>query len=186
MEAFSASLDFCAGNSPVAGEFHSKMSVTRSFDVFFDLRLNKRLSKQSRRRWFETPSRSLWRHCIGMFNSYHNITRWAAVQAAIPSSISQGSVAINAIPVIAANPATHDTLYIVATVVRTDRSTSSTPVNTKCIMNNMDIYEHISLQVYSLHHNYFQIRYSSIIKLIEPITKGKSHWDQHTVLRNLW
>ena len=30
--------------------------VTRGFDVFFDLRLNKRLSKQSRRRWFETPS----------------------------------------------------------------------------------------------------------------------------------
>ena len=37
--------------------------VTRSFDVFFDLRLNKRLSKQSRGWWFETPSRSLWRHC---------------------------------------------------------------------------------------------------------------------------
>ena len=35
---------------------------TRSFDVFFDQ--NKRLSKQPRRRWFETPSRSLWRHCI--------------------------------------------------------------------------------------------------------------------------
>ena len=33
--------------------------VTRYFDVFFDLCLNKRLSKQSRRRWFETPSRSL-------------------------------------------------------------------------------------------------------------------------------
>ena len=30
---------------------------------FFDLRLNKRLSKPSRRRWFEKPSRSLWRHC---------------------------------------------------------------------------------------------------------------------------
>ena len=29
---------------------------------FFDLRLNKRLSKQSRHRWFETPSCSLWRH----------------------------------------------------------------------------------------------------------------------------
>ena len=28
--------------------------MTRSFDVFFDLRLNKRLSKHSRRRWFET------------------------------------------------------------------------------------------------------------------------------------
>ena len=43
--------------------------VTRSFDVFFDLRLNKRLSKQSRRRWFETQSRSLWRHCNVVPNS---------------------------------------------------------------------------------------------------------------------
>ena len=34
-------------------------------NVFFDLRLNKRLSKQSRRRWFETPLRLLWRHCNG-------------------------------------------------------------------------------------------------------------------------
>ena len=37
--------------------------VTRSFDVFFDLRLNKRLNKQSRGWWFETPSSPLWRHC---------------------------------------------------------------------------------------------------------------------------
>ena len=37
--------------------------VTRSFDVFFDLRLNKRLSKQSWGWWFETLSRPLWRHC---------------------------------------------------------------------------------------------------------------------------
>ena len=44
-------------------------TVTRSFDVFFDLRLNKRLSKQSRHRWFETPSRSLWRHCNVVPNS---------------------------------------------------------------------------------------------------------------------
>ena len=32
-------------------------------DVFCDLRLNKRLCKHLRRRWFETPSRSFWRHC---------------------------------------------------------------------------------------------------------------------------
>ena len=44
-------------------------TVTRSFDVFFDLRLNKRLSKQSRRLWFETPSRSLWRHSNVVPNS---------------------------------------------------------------------------------------------------------------------
>ena len=37
--------------------------VTRSFDVFFDLCLNKRLSKQLWGWWFETSSRSLWRHC---------------------------------------------------------------------------------------------------------------------------
>ena len=37
--------------------------VTRSFDVFCDLRLNKRLSKQLWGWWFETPSWSLWRHC---------------------------------------------------------------------------------------------------------------------------
>ena len=45
------------------GEFPSQRPVTRSFDVFFDLHLNKRLSKQSRGWRFETPSRPLWRHC---------------------------------------------------------------------------------------------------------------------------
>ena len=43
-----------------------KGPVMRSFDVFFDVRLNKRLSKQSRVWWFGTPSRSLWRHCYEM------------------------------------------------------------------------------------------------------------------------
>ena len=32
---------------------------------FFELCLNKRLSTLSRRRWFEIPSRPLWRHCNG-------------------------------------------------------------------------------------------------------------------------
>ena len=45
MEAFSALLAFCAGNSPTTGEFPAQRPVTRSFDVFFDLRLNKPLSK---------------------------------------------------------------------------------------------------------------------------------------------
>ena len=48
------------------GEFPSQRPVTRSFDVFFDLRLNKRLSKQSWGWWFETPSLSLWRHRNGL------------------------------------------------------------------------------------------------------------------------
>ena len=68
MEAFSALLTLCAGNSPVTGEFPSQRPVTRSCDVFSDLRLNKQLSKQSWGWWFETPSCSLWRHCNVMFN----------------------------------------------------------------------------------------------------------------------
>ena len=63
METFSAPRAICAGNSPVPGEFPAQRPVTRSFDVFFDLRLNKRLSKQSWGWWFETLSRPLWRHC---------------------------------------------------------------------------------------------------------------------------
>ena len=63
METFSALLVPCAGKSPVTGEFPSKRPVTRSFDVYFDRRLNQQLSKQSRRWWFETPLCSLWRHC---------------------------------------------------------------------------------------------------------------------------
>ena len=47
IEAFSALPAICAGNSPVAGEFPTQRPVTRSFDVFFDMRLYKRLSKQS-------------------------------------------------------------------------------------------------------------------------------------------
>ena len=62
METFSALLAICAGNSPIPGEFPAQRPVTRSFDVFFDLRLKKQLSKQSWGWWFETLSRPLWRH----------------------------------------------------------------------------------------------------------------------------
>ena len=63
METFSALLALCAGNSPVTGGIPSQRPVTWSFDVFFYLCLNIRLSKQSCGWWFDTPSRSLWRHC---------------------------------------------------------------------------------------------------------------------------
>ena len=59
----SSLLALCAGNSPVTSEFLAQRPVTRSFDAFFDLRLNKQSTKQSWDWWFETPSRSLWRHC---------------------------------------------------------------------------------------------------------------------------
>ena len=49
MGTVSALLVLCAGNSPVTGEFRSQRPVTRRFDVSFDLRQNKQISKQSRR-----------------------------------------------------------------------------------------------------------------------------------------
>ena len=63
METFSALLAIWAGYSPVTGEFPTQRPVTRSFDVFYDLCLNKRLNKQWWGWWFETSSRPLWRHC---------------------------------------------------------------------------------------------------------------------------
>ena len=66
METLSALLAICAGNSPVTGEFPAQRPVTRSFDVFFVLRLDRQLSKPWGRWWFWTPSRSLWRHWNAM------------------------------------------------------------------------------------------------------------------------
>ena len=64
MGTFSALQAICAGNSPVSGEFPAQKPVTRSFDIFFDLRLNERLSKKSIGWWFETLPCPL-RHCNG-------------------------------------------------------------------------------------------------------------------------
>ena len=50
-------------NSPHKGQRR------RALDFFFDLRLNKPLGKQSRGWWFETQSRSLWRHCNGCWHT---------------------------------------------------------------------------------------------------------------------
>ena len=72
METFSMLLAFCAGNSPVTGEFPAQRLVTRSLDICCDFRLNERLSKQWWGWWFETPSSPLWRHC-NVNSMYKNI-----------------------------------------------------------------------------------------------------------------
>ena len=58
-----ALLALCEGNPPVTSGFASQRPVTQSFDIFFDLCLNKWLSKQSQCQWFEMPLCSLWCHC---------------------------------------------------------------------------------------------------------------------------
>ena len=66
METFSALLALCVEVLPVAGDFPAQRPVTRSFDVFFDLRLNICFSKKPGGRWLETISSPLWRHCSGI------------------------------------------------------------------------------------------------------------------------
>ena len=65
METVSALLAICAGNSPVTGEFPTQRPVARSFEIFFGLCTNKRLSKQWWGWWLNTSSCPLWRHRNG-------------------------------------------------------------------------------------------------------------------------
>ena len=94
METFSALLAICAGNSPATGEFPAQRPVTRSFDVFFALRLNKRLSKQSWGWLFETPSCPLWRHC-----NDSSICRWNHIYGSpmIPHGLAWGPTSFHMI-----------------------------------------------------------------------------------------
>ena len=71
METFSALLAICAGNSPVSGEFPAQRPVTRSFDIFFDLRMDGRLSKHSWCWWLETLACPLWRQSNGCSPRQH-------------------------------------------------------------------------------------------------------------------
>ena len=82
IETFSSLLDICAGNSPVTGEFPAQRPVTWSFDIFFDLRPNKQLSKQCWGWWFETPSRPLLCHCSIMCcrDCWHQASRAVTVR----------------------------------------------------------------------------------------------------------
>ena len=65
METFSTLLAICSGNSPGSGELPAQRPVTWSFDVFFDPRLDGRLSKHSWGWWLETPLCPLWRQSNG-------------------------------------------------------------------------------------------------------------------------
>ena len=71
METFFALQALCAGNSPVTGECPSQRPEMRNVDVFLDLCLNKRLSKQSWGWRFEKPSRWLWRHRNDLYSAAH-------------------------------------------------------------------------------------------------------------------
>ena len=70
------------------GEFPAQRPVPRSFDVFFDLRLNKRLSKQSRGWRFETPTWPLWRQRNELHQWYWGNHRTEPVSRKQPRRVS--------------------------------------------------------------------------------------------------
>ena len=133
METFSALLAFMKGIHrspvdsphrwipPVTGGFPSQRPVTRTFDVFFDMRLNKRLNKESRRHWFETPLQSLWRHCNAMTMSYIAILvcqdKVVAKLCAIKYQLLKGTWQVNMYPWAASN-----SFYELRTFLRQDQS----------------------------------------------------------------
>ena len=94
METFSALLAICAENSPVPGEFSTQRPVTRSFDVYFDLRPNKGLSKQLWGWWFETQSCPLWRHRNVLHN---NVSTFNVIPKSLSIISHYGDVIMGAI-----------------------------------------------------------------------------------------
>ena len=85
---------FCI-NGPsllVISGFLSQRPVTQSFDVFFDLRLNKWLSKQSRCQWFEMPLHSLQCHCSRCIkNSNKNVVHGQTERQPVAGPHSHGA-----------------------------------------------------------------------------------------------
>ena len=73
MERFSALLTFCEGNPPVTRWFPLTKASDTELWCFLWSAPEQTFGEQSRRRWFETPSRSLWRHCTqALFDITHN------------------------------------------------------------------------------------------------------------------
>ena len=92
---FSALLALCAGKPLVTDGFTPQRHVTRSFHVFFDMHQNKRLSKQSTRRWFQTQVMTC---CLAAPNHYQ-IECWLIINKvhwhwseAISQGITQPSI----------------------------------------------------------------------------------------------
>ena len=91
MKTFSASLTLCAGNSLVTGEFPSQRPVTRSFDVFCDLYLNKQLSKHSWGWWSDYEVSLMPRTDPAMHYPTNWINTHVAMVALINYMVSQNT-----------------------------------------------------------------------------------------------
>ena len=87
---------FACGNPLLPGDTPLK-DQWRGALMFSDLRLNKPLRKQSRRRWFETLSRGLLRHCNVMtwFPCWHTSRKCPREPALYPSLLQPSAASLS-------------------------------------------------------------------------------------------
>ena len=93
------------------GEFPTQRPVTRSFDVYLNLRPDKRLCKQPWGWWFETPSWSLWRQCNGKLILQPRSERdWSISQRILVFCFLYGYDSVFILPILKCPQITHSTI----------------------------------------------------------------------------
>ena len=139
---FSALLALCSRNLPITGEFPTQRPVTRSFDVFFYLRLNKGLNKQLWGWWFEMHSRSLWRHCNDVCAHQCGI-RVYVVTRLFPSAFSLWIEKYLVVDCFISNVGkSYDIIIIISCKVLYQKLTATSPYHSLVIPENMLIIWH--------------------------------------------
>ena len=85
------------GESTSNDGFPSQRPVTQIFDIFFDLRLNKRCGK---RRWFGTPPRWLWHHANDIGSLQYRFTQIMRHLTPFPYSMPEGLEDVSTYPAL--------------------------------------------------------------------------------------
>ena len=152
-------------NSPVSGEFPAQRPVTRSFDSFFDICLNKRLSKQWWGWWFDTP---MHHYDVTVMHSYD----WP-----FTSRMSKGSTSIQHVssPCISAPLYPHcesNTLVATIRIIETLRPVK-TQIQATCTVTRV---EGIAQQA---RHQGHTTCHSAVYRSQQHITKDLVHWHQY-------
>ena len=126
------------------GEFPTQRPVKRSFDVFFDLHLNTRLSKQPWGWWFETLSWLLWRHCnvascisdtmnVWLLDGFGNVTTyeykwmllWNNAQLRLYWCSCWGNINISMVKIFSCSYQTSICLYFTCVAISTHKIVST-------------------------------------------------------------
>ena len=96
----------------LCGDFPTQRPVTRGFDIFFDLRLNKKLSKQWWGWWYETPSCPLWRHRNVMPHFLRQNTHDTNCVSYVSSGLLRGTTSATCAAPISSNDTRYKYIFV--------------------------------------------------------------------------